>query len=374
MIRRPRVGLIVNPIAGMGGAVGLKGTDSAETLREARRRGAVPRSAERACVALQAFVQTAGDGVDLVAGAGDMGEDAALRAGLRTALVIGDRHGERTTAHTSDAARRMRALNVDLLLFAGGDGTAHDIHQAIGEDLPAIGIPAGVKMHSGVYAASPRAAGHLAARFLRERIAVRPVEVMDIDEEAYRAGVVAARLFGYLAVPFDSALVQGVKIGRVNSDAHALAGIAAELGERLRPGQVCVLGPGSTTRAIAQRFGVPKTLLGIDVVRDGQLLRADADETALRQMVAGRDAMLVVSPIGGQGHIFGRGNQQISAEILRRVGRAAMVIVATPEKLASLQGRPLRADTGDADLDLALAGYIRVITGYRREVVYPVGG
>jgi predicted polyphosphate/ATP-dependent NAD kinase len=374
MTARPRIGLIVNPIAGMGGAVGLKGTDSAETLREARRRGAVPQSAERACVALEVFLQTAGDRVELVAGAGEMGEDVALRAGLQPVLVVGDRHGETNAVHTSDTARRMRALDVELLLFVGGDGTARDINQVIGEDIPAIGIPAGVKMHSGVYAASPRAAGDLAARFLRDRIAVRPIEVMDIDEEAYRAGIVSARLFGYLAVPFDSQLVQGPKIGRVNSDARALAGIAAELGERVRPGQVCVLGPGTTTRAIAQRFGVPKTLLGIDIVRDGQLLRADADERALRQAVAGHEAMLVVSPIGGQGHIFGRGNQQLSPKVLRRVGRAALVIVATPEKLASLAGRPLRTDTGDAALDLALAGYVRVITGYRRETVYPVSG
>ncbi len=374
MSRQPRVGLIVNPIAGMGGTVGLKGTDSPATLHEARRRGAVPRSVGRACVALEAFLQMAGDRVELVAGAGDMGEDVARCAGLRPVLVIGERNSATTAAHTGDAAREMRALNVDLLLFAGGDGTARDIHRAIGEDVPAIGIPAGVKMHSGVYAASPRAAGYLAARFLRERIAVRSVEVMDLDEEAYRAGIVSTRLFGYLAVPFDSELVQGAKIGRVNSDARALAGIAADLGERVRPGQVCVLGPGTTTRAIAQRLGVAKTLLGVDIVRDGQVLAADADEMALRQAVDDHEAVLVVSPIGGQGHIFGRGNQQISPEVLWRVGRAGLVIVATPEKLASLQGRKLRTDTGDATLDLALAGYVRVITGYRREVVYPVSG
>jgi predicted polyphosphate/ATP-dependent NAD kinase len=369
---QPRLGLIVNPIAGMGGAVGLKGTDSRETLHEALRRGAVPRAPERAWLALETFLQTAGDRVELVAAADDMGEAVALRTGLRPALVIGGGGGETTAADTQDAAREMRAHNVDLLLFAGGDGTARDIFRAIGEEVPVIGIPAGVKMHSGVYAASPRAAGHLAARFLCERIAVHPVEVMDIDEEAYCDGIVSARLFGYLAVPFDHELVQGVKIGRVNSDALALAGIAAELTERVRPGQVCVLGPGTTTRAIAQRFGLPKTLLGVDIIRDGQILAADVDETALRQAVAQHEAMLVVSPIGGQGHIFGRGNQQIGPEVLRRVGRAGVVIVATPEKLASLQGRPLRTDTGDAALDLALAGYVRVITGYRREAVYPV--
>jgi predicted polyphosphate/ATP-dependent NAD kinase len=369
---QPRLGLIVNPIAGMGGAVGLKGTDSPQALHEALRRGAVPRAPERTRQALETFLQTPSDRVELVAAAGDMGEAVAHRAGLRPALVIGGRSGETTAADTQDAARKMRAQNLSLLLFAGGDGTARDIHQAVGENLPAIGIPAGVKMHSGVYAASPRAAGHLAARFLRERIAVRPVEVMDLDEEAYRDGVVSARLFGYLAVPYDRELVQGVKIGRVNRDARALAGIAAELAERLRPGQVCVLGPGTTTRAIAQGFGLPKTLLGIDVIRDGQLLHADADETVLRHAVAGHEAMLVVSPIGGQGHIFGRGNQQLSPEVLRRVGRTGVVIVATLEKLASLQGRPLQTDTGDAALDLALSGYVRVVTGYRCEAVYPV--
>ncbi len=374
MSARPRLGLIVNPIAGLGGAVALKGTDSPATLREALRRGAVPQAPERAGAALAAFLRTAGDGVELLAGAGEMGESAARGAGMPPARIIGDARAATTAADTRHAARAMRADNVALLLFAGGDGTARDICEAIGEDVPAIGIPAGVKMHSGVYAASPRAAGDLAARFLRERLAVRPVEVMDIDEEAYRAGEVSARLFGTLAVPFDRALLQGVKIGRVNSDARALAGIAAEVAERLRPGQVGVLGPGTTTRAIAQALGVAKTLLGVDIIRDGRLLRADADAAAVRQAVAAHEAMLVVSPIGGQGHVFGRGNQQIGPEVLRRVGRAGVLIAATPEKLASLQGRPLCADTGDAALDAALAGYVRVITGYRREAVYPLGG
>jgi predicted polyphosphate/ATP-dependent NAD kinase len=369
-----RLGLIVNPIAGMGGAVALQGTDSPEALREALRRGAVPHASARAAVALETLLRTIGERLALLAGAGEMGESAAERAGLAPLRIIGNTSGTTTAADTRHAARAMRAEPVDLLLFAGGDGTARDICEAIGEDVAAIGIPAGVKMHSGVFAASPRAAGDLAARFLRERIALRPVEVMDIDEEAYRSGEISARLFGYLAVPFDRALVQGVKVGRVSSDARALAGIAAEVAERLRPGQVCVLGPGTTTRAIARRLGVAKTLLGVDVVRDGTLLRADADAAAVREAVAAYEALLVVSPIGGQGHIFGRGNQQLGPDVLRQIGRAGLLVVATLEKLASLHGRPLCADTGDADLDRAFAGYVRVITGYRCEAVYPLSG
>jgi predicted polyphosphate/ATP-dependent NAD kinase len=369
-----RLGIVVNPIAGMGGAVGLKGTDTPEILRQARARGAVPQAPVRAEQALQVVAGALGDRVAGLAAGGAMGETAARAAGLRCDALPGGSAGETAAADTESAAAELARPGVDLLLFVGGDGTARDICRAVAADLPVIGVPAGVKMHSAVYATSPRDAGDLAARFLRDRLPLRPLEVMDIDEAAYRAGEVAARLYGFLSVPYHRDLVQGAKAGRVNSEPAALEAIAAEVAERLQPGHVYLLGPGTTTQAIARRLGLAKTLLGFDAIGDGRVLCADAGETELLAAVAGRPAQAILTPIGGQGHFLGRGNQQLSPAVIRRLGRDGILVVATPQKLASLQGRPLRVDTGEPALDHALAGYVRVITGYRTESVCSVRG
>lgn len=370
-----RLGLVVNPIAGLGGTVGLKGTDTPDILQQALARGAVAQATSRACDMLRAAAAALGGGLEVVAAAGAMGETAARAAGLTVRLVHGG-EGETSAEDTAQAAAEMMAQSVALLLFAGGDGTARDIYRAVGERLPVLGVPAGVKMHSGVYATNPRAAGELAARYLQEGLATRPVEVMDLDEEAYRAGTVATQLYGYLSVPYDPIRLQGIKIGKVSSDAAALGAIAVEVSERMRPGELYILGPGTTTRAIARELDLEKTLLGVDLIRDGQIVAADANAQQIEQAVeqAGGSATVVVTPIGGQGHIFGRGNQQIGQGVLRRLGRERILVVATPQKLESLQGRALQVDTGNSELDRALSGYQRVITGHRRETVYAVGG
>jgi predicted polyphosphate/ATP-dependent NAD kinase len=368
-----RLGLVVNPIAGMGGAVGLKGTDTPEILHRARALGATPRAGLRAEQALRTIAAALDGRVTVLAPGGAMGEDAARAAGLTVELLPGGAtDAETEPADTERAATALAAAGIDLLLFCGGDGTARDICRAVGERLPALGVPAGVKMHSAVYATGPRAAGELAVRHLAEGLPVRPAEVMDIDEEAFRTGAVTARLYGYLAVPFHRELLQGAKAGRVNSEPAALDAIAAEVADRLRPGRVYLLGPGSTTAAIAGRLGWPKTLLGVDAYADGSRIAADAGEAALLAALAGRPATAIVTPIGGQGHVLGRGNQQLGPALLRMLGRAGLMVVATPQKLASLQGRPLRVDTGDPALDAALAGHVRVITGYRTEAVCPI--
>ena len=375
---RRRLGLIVNPVAGMGGAVGLKGTDSDEIVRLARARGAVPLAPRRAAEALAVLAASLGDRLLVVAAPGDMGEAAALAAGLAVETTAPPAAGETTAADTEAAARVMRQRVVELILFAGGDGTARNLAAAVGEEVgdrvPVIGIPAGVKMHSAAYATNPRAAGELAVRFLELRLPVRPAEIMDVDETAFRRGEVAAQLYGYLSVPHDRALVQGMKVGRVNSDEAALDALATEVIDRIEPNRLYVLGPGSTTRAIARRLGLDKTLLGVDVLCDGRLVAVDADETTLLGLLDGRKTTVIVSPIGGQGHILGRGNQQISPAVLRRAGPASLLVVATPQKLDSLQGRPLRVDSGDAELDRMLSGYMRVVTGYRNEAVCRVAG
>jgi predicted polyphosphate/ATP-dependent NAD kinase len=281
-----------------------------------------------------------------------------------------------SAAHTVALARALAALPVDLLLFAGGDGTARDICGAIGTAVPALGIPAGVKMHSGVYAVSPEAAGEIVAQLVAGTLVrVAPGEVRDLDEDAFRAGRVSARHFGELLVPEESRYVQHVKQGGAIADESAVADIAAEMTQNIEPGRLYILGPGTTTFAIKQALGIAGTLLGVDVVRDGQCLARDAAEAQLLALLAAHagPAAIVVTAIGGQGHVFGRGNQQISARVIRAVGIANITIVATRHKIAALGGRPLLADTNDADLDRELHRYLRVVTGYREAILYRVG-
>ena len=366
---RPALGLIVNPIAGMGGSVGLKGTDTAAILSEARARGAVPQAAKRAGVVLEALA-AAEPGLDLLSAPGEMGERIAWDAGLSPTVVGAPAEGETSATDTRAAAEAMAAAGARLIVFAGGDGTARDMAAALGDRVPVIGVPAGVKMHSAVYATSPRAAADLAKRALEADIDARPREVMDIDEEAFRAGAVSARLYGYLPVPYAPDLTQSVKAGGVSSDREALGGIAAEIAGRMEAGRLYILGPGTTTRAVAEALHLPKTLLGVDLVRDGALLAADAtEEGILRALDVSPPGGIVVTPIGGQGHFLGRGNQQIGARVVRAVGLDRLLVAATPEKLVSLRDSTLHVDTGDLDLDRALSGWRRVITGRGNETV-----
>jgi predicted polyphosphate/ATP-dependent NAD kinase len=268
------------------------------------------------------------------------------------------------------AARAMVEAGVDLIVFAGGDGTARDILSAVGTTVPVLGVPAGVKMHSAVFAASPRAAAALIERFLAGRTVLGELEVMDIDEAAYRDGVLNARLFGYLNGPIARDLIQGPKVSGVAGDAEGLCGMAHAVIDGLEPGCLLILGPGTTTRAVAAALGVPKTLLGIDLVRDGVVVKADAAEAeVLAALDDAASARIVVAPIGGQGHILGRGNQPISPAVIERVGTANITVLASLQKLASLGDHCLRVDTGDANLDNELSGFRRVVTSYRSEAV-----
>ena len=363
-----RLGLIVNPIAGMGGAVGLKGTDTAEIVARARALGAVPQAPARAGEALGAIAAAADAPLELFAAPGEMGEAEARAAGFAPQLVD-HLSGEDTMAENSvRAARAMVELAVDLILFAGGDGTARDMVRAIGDKVPVVGIPAGVKMHSAVYATNPRAAARMVLRYMQGGIALRQLEVMDIDEAAFRDGAVSAKLYGYLDVPHLPDLVQGSKAGGVSNDRTALAGIAARIHEAMQPGRLYILGPGTTMRAVADSIGVEKTLLGVDLLRDGERIAGDAGE---RDILAALDggAEIAVTPIGGQGYFFGRGNQQISARVIARVGIEHITVAATMEKIASLRDNLLRVDTGERALDDRLCGWRRVITGYQTDTV-----
>ncbi len=361
------IGLIVNPIAGMGGRVGLKGTDGDEVLREALERGAEPVAEDRAKDALSILTDL---DVRWVTWSGSMGEDVLRSLGFDFE-VLGRAEEKITTAEdTKDAARRMEGLGVDLITFAGGDGTAADIIDVVDMRVPILGIPAGVKMYSAVFASTPRAAGNLLRSFEEGEAPLVDREVMDIDEGAYREGRLSASLRGYAKTPFVASLVLSEKVAGSGADEELMKeAVAARVVEGMRPGETYVLGPGSTVAKVAEVMGVEKTLLGVDVVRNGRLILKDADESSLLKVVGG-DTWVVLSPLGGQGSLLGRGNQQISPAVLRAVGLDHIVVVATPVKLRGL--RALTVDTGDPELDEGLRGFMRVIVGYHEEKVMRV--
>lgn len=360
------LGLIVNPIAGMGGAVGLKGTDGAETLDRARALGAVPHAAERARRALAVLADAVPDAAVVVA-PGAMGVDAVAGLRLDISVVLDARPGrDSTAADTGRAARAMAERGVAAILFAGGDGTARDIVAEVGLDTPVLGIPCGVKMQSGVFAVSPEAAGRITAALVRgdgPRVGLRKVEIMDIDEEAVRVDRIAARLYGYARSPYAGGLLQAAKGASRISDEAMLTGACVEIAAALDPETLYLIGPGTSAKRVLSALRLEGTLLGVDAVRDRALVGRDLSARAALDLAGNGPLKIIVGVIGRQGFVFGRGNQQIGPEAIRRAGRDGIVIVASGEKLASLADHRLLVDTGDPALDAELAGYVRVHTG-----------
>jgi len=370
-----KLGFIVNPVAGMGGRVGLKGSDGAEILKLARELGAKPEAPGRALEALK-IISGLKDKIEIITYPHEMGQEECREAGFEPRVIGAIESGRTTPEDTMEAARLMAAEKVDLILFAGGDGTARNIYNAVGERVPTLGIPAGVKIHSGVYAVNPKGAGQVCAMFLDGKLLnIREAEVMDIDEDAFREGVVTAKLYGYLRVPEERRYVQSVKSGGVLAEKEALVSIVSEVVDQMteNPETYFIIGPGTTTRNIMTDLKLQNTLLGVDVVKGKKLVANDVAEARIWELIQGQPAKIVVTIIGGQGHVFGRGNQQLSPRIIREVGKSNIVIIATKEKLTSLQGRPLLVDTGDEELNDELSGYLRVTTGYGDYVMYQVG-
>lgn len=366
-----RIGFLINPIAGMGGAVGLKGTDGLATLREARKKGAKPIAPERAREFLTHLLLHDGR-LRLVIAPGVMGAKIARSAGVGHD-VVGSIRGKTSARDTARISRLMKRRKVSLLVFCGGDGTAGDIFKAIDNSLPVLGVPAGVKVYSSVFAINPRAAAETSIQFLSGQITTRPGEVLDIDEKEYRQNRLSVRLLGQMATPDSGPLVQAAKSPSHPSEEFQMEEIADTLAEELRPDLVYVLGPGTTTEKIGLRLGLKKTLLGVDVVKgDKTILARDVDESTLLKLVKPGSTRIIVSPIGGTGFLFGRGNQQISPRVLHQVGTENVVIVAARTKVEALVPRRLLVDTGDEKLDLAFRGYRRVLTGYREEMVVKV--
>lgn len=370
---RKRVGLIVNPIAGIGGKAGFKGSDGEEIQEAALKKGFLPEAPDKAMAALE-LLKPMADRIEIWTYEGLMGQEEAQACGFCVKTMGRQQDASRSSGEdTEQLAQALMGAGVDLILFAGGDGTARNICKAVEQKVPVIGIPAGVKIHSGVYAIDPRSAGHAAVQFLSgETPRRKEAEVMDLDEDLYRKGIVSPRLYGYMSVPDNSRRIQHVKM-RSTAQSISLDYIATDVIQSMEDDILYVIGAGSTTRNIMILLGLDYTLIGVDAVYNKKLVGKDLDEQQLWQLVQEHESRLVVTAIGGQGHIFGRGNQQISPRVIRKVGKENISVIATKEKLLSLPGRRMLTDTGDADLDLELTGFIRVITGLDERTMCAVG-
>lgn len=336
----------------------MKGTDGLSD--EARRRGARPTSYKRARLALESLQ---GIKTLFITGSGEMGETLLEKLGLEYKVLheAPDRSG---AEDTKTLVRACVAFGVDLILFCGGDGTARDVASEAG-DVPILGIPAGVKMHSGVFAISPQAAADLASSFLQYDLKTRETEIVDVDEEKYRAGILETKIYDTARTPYKSALVQERKqVYKSKSEEDFKLQIAIFVSEFMRDGSAYIVGAGTTTAKIAEVLETKKTLLGVDVFQNGKLISKDASERDLLTMLDQVErAKIIISPIGAQGFILGRGSQQISSRIVRRVGLENIIVVSTPHKLKETPY--LLVDTGDLELDRMIAGKRQVITGYR---------
>jgi predicted polyphosphate/ATP-dependent NAD kinase len=360
------MGLIVNPVAGMGGAVGLKGTDGEAVLKEALSLGAKPVAPARAAVFLSEL-KSLDVRIHLIVGAGKMGEQEASSCGFDQ-TVIGDRKTYTDAEDTRQVARRIGDSEVGLLVFCGGDGTARNVLEAVGMRVPVLGVPTGVKMHSAIFAVDPRAAAKIAFGFLNGELPLREAEVMDVDEEAFRAGRVSAELHGYLLAPYEPHLIQEAKLmsPMTENELRNQAAIASYIIETMQPDIVYVVGPGTTTRAIGDLLDQKKTLLGVDIFCNRKIIAHDVNQDQILEVIRGKDARIIVTPIGGQGFVFGRGNQQIGPKVIHQVGLDEVVVVATEGKLRGLT--VLRVDTGDQELDDAIRKHgLRVVADYKTE-------
>jgi len=363
-----QIGFLVNPIAGMGGRVGLKGTD--HMSREAAALGAKLVAPSRAVDFLKRLIKLdLSTQIDLLTCPGIMGSDEMNEAGLKAQVLPMKLKKETTADDTKLAVKLMAQRKIKLLVFVGGDGTARDILDAMHglNDLPVLGVPSGVKMYSGVFAANPRDAADILGDFLEGSAQLTDSEVVDVDEEAVRTDRFKASLHGFLKGPFAPMRLVGSKqLSAETVDEHeSQMAVAGFIVEEMTPETTYILGPGTTIKCVADLLGIKKTLLGVDLYRKGEVIKDVNERKILQAIKDWNNTWIVVSPIGRQGMLLGRGNQQISPEIVKRVGKDHIIVAATKSKIQGIEGGVLRIDTGDPDIDKMLRGHIKVATDYR---------
>jgi predicted polyphosphate/ATP-dependent NAD kinase len=365
------IGFLINPIAGMGGRVGLKGTDG--VVEEARALGAQPVAPQRAAEALRELAQLLSRVASIrwLTCSGIMGEEALRSAGFSEGdiEIVYTTPSEPAADDTRGAVRRFLMRDVELIFFCGGDGTARDICSVAGLKVPILGIPSGVKMYSGVFGTNPARTAEIVIAFLQGELTTAQADVLDLDEARYREGEWNVQLYHAALTPYEPMHIQSAKkLIEDAGDAVAKDAIAEHLLEQFEreEAELVLLGPGSTVKSVGDRWGIEKTLLGIDAVVDGKIAGNDLNERQIIDLLGEfRKRKLVLSPIGAQGFVLGRGNLQLSPSVIRTIGLKNIIVIATPAKLARTP--VLRFDTGSAALDdeLAREGYIRVVTGYR---------
>ncbi len=371
-----KLGVLVNPYAGIGGALALKGSDGPAIRQQALSMGAKQQAQGKSRLALLELHELK-EQIHIYTASGDMGESLAVDMGFAHSVMYVPEHAQTEGLDSELAAQALVDSDVDLILFAGGDGTARNICQVVGMSIPVLGVPAGCKIHSGVYAITPQAAGRVVKQVIQGQLVnVHEAQVMDIDEQLFRQGKVKAKPYGDMLVPSELQYVQAVKMGGKESDELVLDDIAAYIIETMQeyPEHIFVMGSGSTVAHIMQSLGLENTLLGVDLVQNEDLLASDVTSEQLLAYTLEQPTKLIITLIGGQGHILGRGNQQLSPEFIRRVGKQNILLVATKAKLSSLASRPLIVDSGDLALNQELSGLITVHTGYRDQVLYQVTG
>ncbi len=372
------LGVLVNPIAGMGGRVGLKGTDG--VVEEAIRRGAIPVAPGRAIEFLQALTPLiqGNPRMNLVVCPQQMGADVAQEVGLEHTVVDIEISDMTSSKDTHQCIRALYEAGVRLVVFVGGDGTARDILDVITKegfnDLLVLGVPSGVKMYSGIFVVNPADAAEVVRLVLEDGAGTAEYEIMDADEKAYREDRFVIRLYGYMKGPAVPARFQGAKQASPETiDEHeAQEAIARYVVEKMIPDGTYILGPGTTVKSVTDLLEVKKTTLGVDIYHRGSIYN-DVNETQILQLVDDfSKTWIIVSPIGHQGMLFGRGNQQISPGIIERVGKDHIFVICTLSKLKGIDGETLKVDTGDTLVDELLRGYIRVITDYNEVRLIPV--
>lgn len=361
-----KIGFLVNPIAGMGGRVGLKGTDGEGILEKAISLGAVQEAPEKAKKALSKVVELK-DKFTIYTASGLMGEIECKELGLNYEVV----YNAKENSSVSDSRELLKYFlenGIELIFFVGGDGTARDVYSVVEDKIPVIGVPAGVKIHSPVYGNTPEQAGSLLYEVINGvELPVIEKDVVDIDEEAFRDDRVEVRLYGYLKVPFDQRYLQNKKSQTPQSDNDAQVSIACDVIDEMKEDVFYIIGSGTTPMYIMKELGLPYTVLGVDIIKNKQLVKKDCSERDILEVIGDERAILVVTPMGGQGYVFGRGNQQLSANVLRKIDKKDIIIIATNGKLQSITSGHLVAYTMDEEVDQKLKGYYRVKIGYERE-------
>jgi predicted polyphosphate/ATP-dependent NAD kinase len=378
-------GLLVNPLAGIGGPAGLKGSDHADTASIASERGVLPKASLRLIAVLEGLKALLDSGVissiKFITASGQMGEDSFESYENSFSVETVYQSPMMTCAEdTRNATKSIIEHSIDMLLFVGGDGTARDVYEVLGSEQSVLGIPAGVKMHSGVFAVTPRAVvSVIESMAQRKLVAAKMAEVRDIDETAFLQGKVKTRYYGEMLIPDDQLLVQSVKCSGMLDDELMLEELCAFMSEELETETLYVLGSGGTLRALKERVGIEEpTLLGVDVcyVSDAgvaSVVALDVHESQLYELMQGYSACkIVLSVIGGQGIVLGRGNQQISPRVIQQAGIENLQFISTQEKIKALNGRALRVDSGSDELDKALSGIHKIICGYDDAILYEI--